>query len=70
MYNNTHPFPYENYSERQVHRLRCELPGRLGRLGGELPCRASFVGDGARAWVALTATTQLRSYRKHANFGC
>lgn len=31
-----------------IHRLKCELPRRVGRLSGDLPVKASFVGFGAK----------------------
>ena len=27
-----------------IHRVKCELPRRVGRLAGELPVRASYIG--------------------------
>lgn len=29
-----------------IHRIRCELPRRVGRLSGELPVKASYIGFG------------------------
>lgn len=29
-----------------IHRLKCELPRRVGRLSGDLPVKASFIGFG------------------------
>lgn len=29
-----------------IHRLKCELPRRVGRLSGELPVKASYIGFG------------------------
>eukprot|EP00747_Dinoflagellata_sp_TGD_P181947 gnl/TRDRNA2_/TRDRNA2_35973_c0_seq1.p1 gnl/TRDRNA2_/TRDRNA2_35973_c0~~gnl/TRDRNA2_/TRDRNA2_35973_c0_seq1.p1 ORF type:complete len:938 (+),score=178.09 gnl/TRDRNA2_/TRDRNA2_35973_c0_seq1:65-2878(+) len=29
-----------------IHRLKCELPRRLGRLSGDLPVKASYIGFG------------------------
>lgn len=30
-----------------IHRVKCELPRRVGRLAGDLPVKASYIG---RAW--------------------
>ena len=28
-----------------IHRVKCELPRRVGRLAGDLPVRASYIGE-------------------------
>ena len=32
-----------------IHRVKCELPRRVGRLAGDLPVKASYIGRACRA---------------------
>ena len=33
-----------------IHRVKCELPRRVGRLSGDLPVKASYIGRVTRCY--------------------
>lgn len=45
-----------------IHRVKCELPRRVGRLAGDLPVKASYIGRGLpipRPWMERRETMNM-----------
>ena len=49
-----------------IHRVKCELPRRVGRLAGDLPVKASYIG---RAWQGMAGRSWKSSHFQSVSFG-